>query len=248
MKITYADSHKWVKFVTDDLFGNFGKSSTARLKSTIKKIEATNISTIIKPVDEGFLDWFVPMYEERINSKTNPQVFDIRQKTFGMATKQYFALILKDGEEYVGATIFSLLKDKVSIAYRVYHNSWPSSTLQANPSLYAEYVLNKFAIDNKYTSIVHGKDRNPYGLNSSIGLAAFKLVIGCQPMRSKKYKVDTMDTDVLDVDTLIFELPDKENIQEIKKGYLITSRDTESKWLQVTKYPHLIEVKTIYRD
>ena len=146
----------------------------------------------------------------------------------------------------IGGTIFSLTGNKLSIAYRTYQNNWTTAALQANPSAYTEYLLNQEAINQGKEVMIHGKDRNPYGLNSSIGLANFKFAAGCQPELPKKFAVESIDTDTLTTDVLIFALPTAPDTT-ITKAYLVVDELGVSKWEQLTKYPHLLDVTLLQR-
>jgi hypothetical protein len=224
----------------------FGQKNQSKIRSSLKRAMDYNIQIEVVPVSDTFFEWFLPMYEARINSKDNPNVIPIIERV-KKAQKQYYALILKENDIPLGATIFSLTDTDFSIAWRTYSNNWTSAKLPVNPSKYTEYICEELAIRYNCSYLVHGKDSNPYGLHSSIGLAAFKFGVGSQPSKAKKYELHTIDTDKLDTDALIFEYPgDTET--DIKKGYLVTSRETEHKWSQVTTYAHLVEIETIYRD
>jgi hypothetical protein len=186
------------------------------------------------------------LYEARINEKENPRVFAIAEKTLGgKKPEKYFSMALYEDNTAIGGTIFSLTDDKLSIAYRTYQNNWLQANLQANPSSYTEYLLNVEAQQQNKSIIIHGKDRNPYGLNSSIGLANFKLAAGCHPELPKVYEVNTIDTDTLTRDVLIFAFPEPGETT-IKKAFLIVDDAGFEKWSQVAKYPHLLDV-TILR-
>ena len=247
MIITYANYHRWSKTVIpEDVFDGFGKKSKKRLLAAIPLIDSANIRTEVTPVNADFLAWFMPMYETRINSKANPNVMPIEQR-IAESDKQFFALQLFENEQPLGATIFSLPKANFSIAWRTYENSWTQTNFPINPSMYMEYIAAKVAIERGCKKLVHGKDSNPYGQNSSIGLAAFKFAVGSQPSKCKVCEIQTIDTDTVETDILVFEYPEQDE-KQIKKGYLVTSRENEPKWTQVTKYPHLVDIETIYRD
>lgn len=247
MKINYANAHRWRKTLTESGSDGFGKNSINRIKSTLKKIDATSIRYEFKKLDQDFLDWFTPMYETRINEKDNPRVFNIKEKTLD-TDRDYSYLALYEDERPLGATIFRITEDKIcSIAYRTYSNKWTKEKLQANPSLLTEYLVCNYALEKGIFTVSHGKDRNPYGINSSIGLAAFKLSVGCHPITPDDFEISTISTDTLTEDALIFEYPGVEKTRT-KHGYLITSRETEEKWSQVTKYPELIKVEVVYRN
>lgn len=247
MKIKYADHHKWVKTLSlDDNLASFGDSNKEKLKSTLNKINETNVTSIIESIDNEFLNWFVPLYSDNLLKKDNPKISPVREKVFNV-DKEYLALKLYEDQLPIGATIFTHNGEFVSVAYRSYGNNWQTAQLRANPSLYTEYLLEQYTREVDYKKILHGRDRNPYGTNASIGLAIFKLSIGCQPYLSKTYEIGELDTESCSKDVLVFEYPDN-TTDVITKGYLITSKETLPKWIPVTKYPHLLDVEIIYRD
>ena len=247
MKINYPSHHKWNKPLADDPFYSFGKSNTARLKSTLNKIDNLDIKHEIAPLTEETLSWFTPLYNKTISNKNNPKVFDIYATTLGKNSKfPYFSLSLYENGSPIGATIFSERKNILSIAYRIYPNKWNDHKLQASPSIYTEYLLTKYGIEKGFTKLSHGRDRNPYGPNAHIGLAIYKLSVGCSVFTpSVSYEINTMELDDITTDTLVFEQP-KEG-ERITKGYLCVSKDTKDKYEQVTKYPEQIEIETIVR-
>lgn len=248
MHIEYATAHKWTKPVAEDPLVHFGKNSRARMRATLKRIPDTTIRTEIRELDEAFLDWFLPLYHTRIGEKKNPVVFDIYGRTLGKPgrTYPYYALSLFEDDAPLGGTIFSMRDDRLSIAYRTYAHTWRNIQLQANPSLFTEYVIAKHAFSEGKKTIVHGKDRNPYGLNSDIGLGAFKLSVGCSPELSKVYERRALDTEALSKDAFILEYPATGTC--ITNAHLIISRANEEKYAQVTKYPERLAVTVAYRD
>lgn len=247
MEITYASHHRWRKNLQHDGAEGFGKNATAKIKSTLNKIDPAVIEYKIAPLDEEFVEWFTPIYEDRINEKDNPKIFAIKD-LLDNTERQYYYLKLLENNTPLGATTFRFDEtNKVCvIAYRIYENRWKNSKLQAQPSLFTEYLLCEHALKKDMRELSHGMDRNPYGLNSSIGLAAFKLSVGCKPRKSGEYEVKSINTDEIKTDAFILEYPGKET-EEIKKAYLVTTPENEHKWSQVTKYPHLLEVDVVYR-
>lgn len=249
MKITYPANHTWYKVLDKNSEAYFGKNDRARLRSALKKIEALDITTRIAPLDDAFLDWFVPAYNKTITQKQHPALVDIRTKIESdpVRRKKYYSLSLYENGQILGGTIFFLRKKKLSIAYRIYPHSWNTHTLPANPSLYAEHVITCHAKETGKEILIHGKDRNPYGLHSNIGLAIFKLSIGCYPRVPKKFELCTTDTTQMTDDAFILEYP-QDGSEVITKAYLITKRSHFDKWLQVTKYPETLSVEVLYRD
>lgn len=246
MLITYATAHRWTKPVQSDPTADFGKNASARLRATLSRLGEYDIHHVIAPLDNAFLEWFLPLYETRINEKANPRVFDIAANTLGSTKpEKYFSMTLYEHGQPIGGTIFSLSKSRLSIAYRTYHNTWTDANLPANPSAYTEYLLNVAALTYNKPTIIHGKDRNPYGLNSSIGLANFKFAAGCHPELPKVYEVATLDTNTLTTDALIFAYPPTGTT--ITDAYLVADAAGQQKWGQIAKYPHLITLTIIPR-
>ncbi len=251
MIIRYASAHRWLKRLDDDAFNAFGGNDKARLRSSISKIESSGITFKIEPLNDSFLEWFVPMYEKRILEKDNPTVFDIRDKTLGNPKKKdkYFSLALYENRLPCGGVIFSEKDEYVSVAYRTLENKWDKAILQARPSLYTEYLIDTYAINANKKYIIHGKDRNPYGINSSIGLANFKLSVGCKPQLPKKYAIEMIDTDELSKDALILECPEViSDNADIKKAYLVVDEAGYEKWQSLLKYSDRLAIEVIKRN
>jgi|GEM_PF-2197896 len=247
MKITYASHHKWSKPVVGDNFPLFGKNNQNRLHSTLNNIENTNITHEFSPLTNETLNWFIPLYQETISTKTNPKIFDIRDTTINKnSIYKYYSLVLFENNVAIGATIFSERDTILSIAYRIYPNNWVDNKLRAGPSFYAEYLLNSYASQKGFKLISHGRDRNPYGLNSHIGLAIFKLTVGCTAsLLNSSYEVKNIDLDEIDRDVLIFKHPTES--RQITEGVLYASEENVHKYTQVTKYPEKLLVETIIR-
>ncbi len=249
MIISYATEHKWVEPILDDPMDGLGKNNRARLRSTLKNIYESGVTHSIELLTPEILAWFVPLYQAQISEKNNPKIHDIASNTIDKKTTyQYFALILKENGEPIGATIFSERKKILSIAYRIYSSNWKYHSFQASPSLYTEYLINRYAYRRGYRQLSHGKDRNPYGQNASIGLALFKLSVGCSVfLPSADYETKTIDLDSVTEDLLIFEHP-QDTEKRITKGYLCVSNESLARYENVTKYPAQIKIEVIIRD
>ncbi len=246
MVITYANKQRWYKELRENPLDGFGGNAQSKIKSTLKKIHFYGIEAKIRPLTRELLNEFLPIYEKEIMRKNNPRIFNVEDKTLGKASSgyPYFYLSLTENDHVLGGTIFSEKPDTLSVSYRAYGANWRHATLQAKPALYAEYVLAKKALSLGKARISHGRDRNPYGLNANIGLAAFKLSIGCRPYVPEDFELNVIDTDTIKTDALILQYPDNgEN--RISKAFLVTAAETEQKWLQVTKYPEALRVEII---
>ncbi len=159
--------------------------------------------------------------------------------------KFYFTLSLFENNEPVGGTIFSFLPGRLSVAYRIYNNKWQQADLPANPSLYTEYLITEHAHLNGYDQLSHGQDRNPYGLNSNIGLGLFKLSVGCYPKLPEKNEMTKTDTSTIDSDALIMLPPDKDEV--ITRAALVTNEPDNPKYTPLFKYKDRLEIEVVPR-
>lgn len=245
----YASLHRWRKDVIDDPINLFGRSEQKKLRDTLKKISASNVSYHIQPLTSDFFDWWLPLYHERVSSKEHPVLFNVKERTLGGAVdRQYFSLTLLEGDKRLGGLIFSVKDDTLFFAYRTLALDWNQVRLRANPSLYVEYVMAEHAKSSSLKYISHGKDRNPYGLNSGIGLANFKLATGCRPQLASGYEVKVLDTDEVSRDVLVFQLPPAESPHaDIKKAYLIVDSIGMEKWTSLSKYQDRLSIEVLER-
>lgn len=250
MLITYATVHKWRKEVMQDPLSLFGNSEKKKLTEILKKVADSDITYSIEVLEEEFFDWWFPMYLERINTKDNPTIFDVKGKTLSnpVKDKKYFSLTLLEGEDKIGGLIFSVKGNTLFFAYRSLAYDWRRAILRGSPSLYVEYVIAGYAKTLGLKYISHGRDRNPYGVNSSIGLALFKLSTGCLPRLSKQITLEVFDTEGLNKDALIFECPEPA-IQHtpITKVYLIASLEGQKKWSQIERFSDVLDIEIITR-
>lgn len=251
MIITYSPHHRWLKPTTKEPETLYGPKNIRRIRSTLSRIHEYAISHDIRPLDQDFLSWFVPMYETTIGGKQNAVVHDIFSTTLGNkeSLSEYWCLSLYENGLPIGGTIIGIRSDRLMVVYRVYNQKWSSGSLQANPSLYTEYLVSSYAYSLGKSFISHGKDRNPYGLNANIGLATFKLSVGCKAYVTNDngdYAPLTLDTDTLETDVLILHFP--ETGDAISKATLVTTKVALEKYAQLLHYPHLLEVEVIYRD
>lgn len=249
MIIQYPTSHTWVKSVVADPLTGFGKNHTVRIKNTLKKITESNVTYRIEPLTPAIIDWFTPLYTEMVGEKSNAKISDIYTSTLGKeANYPYNALILLEAGIPIGATIFSERKATLSFAYRIYPNHWQHNSLPAGPSLYAEYIINDYASQKQFAKISHGKDRNPYGYNAGIGLALFKLSVGCSIyLPNGQSDTASIDLDAVTDDILVFAYP-QADIKQISQAYLCVGHAAYEKYHSITKYDHLVHTTIRLRD
>lgn len=249
MQVTYPSHHRWQRDVSVDPFLHFSPRTSGKIRTALELLESAHVSYTIEPLSMTFLDSFIPLYTLQIGSKENAIVHDVYGNTLGKkdAPFPYYCLSLFEQGTFIGGTIFSLRPEQISFAYRTFNPTWKQAALKITPAYIGEYATADFASKQGLKGISHGKDRNPYGLNAAIGLATFKLSIGCQPCVPEDSEIHTLETNTLTQDALILELPPLGE-HKIKKAYLVTQREHEHKYLQVTKYPDLLQVEVLYRD
>ncbi len=207
-----------------------------------------NISTAIETPKEDFFDWFIPMYQQTIHAKDNAQVYDVKGTTVDKLNSkyQYETLTVYENNQPVGGCIFSIRPTKLSIAYRIFNRSWGQKNIATSPAIFGEYKLDEYAFAQGKSHVVHGIDRNPYGVNSAIGLCIFKLAVGCRcKIPSTPFTVATISPDEVTQDQLILHLP--QNSKRITQASLLVEPTSEHKYEQLFKYPERLQVKTIYR-
>ncbi len=248
MQIIYASHHSWYKYSLENSLDHYGKSDQKKLNRAIVEAPLHGVRAVFAKADESFFEWFIPLYNETISQRNNPLLFDVRGTTIDKPDKKavYKTLTLWQGDIIVGGCIFSCWEERYSIAYRIYDRNWPHHQLAANPALYGEYVMDEYTRQHKKMTLTHGLDRNPYGINSSIGLAIFKLSVGCSAkLRQSNLEKFTLDTDTLTTDTFILQYP--ESGEKITEATLVCLEENLSKYSQLFSYSDRITVTTLFR-
>lgn len=246
MQVTFPSHHSWLKDISAGIEIDFSGRAAKKIHASLPLLEASSITHTIEPLSEAFFADFMPLYTSHIGTKQNSLLHDVKEKTFNkISNYSYFSFTLREHGVFMGGTIFSLRSDRVSYAYRAFKPNWSNTQLKASPAMIGEYVVAEFASAEGKQFLSHGKDRNPYGLNAAIGLATFKLSVGCRASVSKGAEVRTIDTDTLTQDCLILAMPTEGS--SISKAYLVTTPENLNKHIQVTKYPDLLEVEVLFR-
>jgi hypothetical protein len=248
MQLTYPSHHSWTKDISAGIEIDFSGRAAKKIHHSLPRLEEAGVTYRIEPLTEHFFNDFLPLYTNQIGAKDNALLHDVVEKTLHNKSHDfpYYSFSLWEHGEFIGGTIFSLRTDKVSYAFRVFVTDWNQSNLKASPALIGEYVIAEFATKEGKKFLSHGKDRNPYGINAAIGLATFKLSVGCKATVATGSETRTIDTTTIDTDCLILEQPTEGDV--ITNARLVTSRDTYEKYIQVTKYPNLLSVEVLFRD
>jgi hypothetical protein len=253
MIINYLEKHIWRKDAVSEPEQLYGKKNSKRIRSILPRVDSQDIRFEFLPLDGSFLGWFTPFYKEHIGSKKNAQIHDLYAQTLGKAEHvyEYWSLTIFEKDKPVGGSIIFTNNELLMLAYRAFLPKWEFGSLQASPSLYADYITSKIAFETGKRQVSHGKDRNLYGINSSIGQAIYKLSVGYIPQipKPKENEVSTIltiDTDDIMVDSLLFHLPEKG--ERITHATLLTHRASEQDYMQMRQYPDLIKVDTVFID
>jgi len=237
MNITFPDKVRWLKNVSENPLDYYSKRTQQRIQKTESLADSDKITSCIIPIDERFLDWFIPLYENEIAKKEQPVVFDIKKTTKNTEAKTYHALIIEEQGKKTGAVIFSVLEQQINIAYKIFNHGWETSRAPVNPSLYADYLLSNFALSKNKHFLSHGKDRNCYGKFSSIGLATHKLSLGYHPVLPEDFILQTIDPDQISTEMIIFGFEQS----EVQAHVFFANKFTE-KFSTFEKYLNNIEI------
>lgn len=241
-----ASHHRWVKNINSDILSDFGTNGAKKLRKTLNDENIAKITVTYELLDKSHLDWFTPLYNSHISSLHNPNPRDVYESTLGKTDAQYpyYIMTISEDNEIIGAMIYTLREDRVSIVYRAIAHSWSKFDMLASPPLLAEYLITTYAIENGKNQIVHGSDKNFYGVNTNIGMAIFKLSIGCHPYVREEHEIISFNESSISTDTLVFLYPTDGD--RITNAILYTRKDTESKYTQLLSYRDRLEIEVKY--
>jgi hypothetical protein len=245
MRISCPSHHVWYKFIAEDPLLQFGKNNRRKLRAALAQLSSCGISVTEEPVEE-MLSWFLPLYKERVAEKDHPLSIDITQAVVQNRIFPFHALCLYENGMPLGAMLYTIRNNKISIAYRTFAHTWHNAKLPASPSLLMEYMICTQAQAYGKRALTHGKDRNPYGIYSDIGLCAFKLSSGCKARLPKNYSIQTIETDEVTQDVLVLGLPQKG--KRITRAYLLAKQDSLDRYAQLCAYPELLFVEVVLRN
>lgn len=248
MQISYPSHHRWLLDISSGTEACFTGRVGKKIRSTLPLLTQSKIDYHIEPLNEAFFNDFLPLYASQIQTKENALIHNIIDKTLNNQDSlfPYYSMTLTEGGVFIGGAIFSVRSDRISYAYRVFNKQWLHATHKAGPALIGEFAVAEFSSNRGLTYISHGMDRNPYGLNANIGLATFKLSVGCLPSVSSAHEVKTLRTSTLTRDCFILAMPTSG--KTITKAYLVTRKENEAEYIRATKYPDQLSVEVLYRS
>ena len=242
MIIQHTDKHRWIKEIDPLIFPDFGKNNTKKIQSLLNKISSTNITHLFEPLTPAYIEWFEKLYNANLATKHNPRPYDVYGTTLGkeVIVHPYYILILLENGTPIGGTIFTLRTDRLSMVYRTYPADWMENDSKCSPALYAEYLATEYALAQNKPKLVHGVDANPYGVNSHVGVAIFKLSTGCHAEIKSAYLKTESDLNALPYNSLVLAHPKVGN--RITEAFLIGDDATALKYEQLFKYPQQLHV------
>jgi hypothetical protein len=239
MILEYPEYVAWEKNIdSNDGLNNFNTRQKKYLISFLKSDNYTRIHYKIETVNDDFLNQFIPFYTNNIESKKNPYIVDIK-KLIDLNAKKHsiYTLSIYEDNVFVGGSIFTHRKESVTTSVKSYVRKWSSFSNSVSPTLLAELYFYIHAKAHNYAKVSHGKDRNPYGLNSNINLCATKLQLGYTPRLPKKGGFKLLDTASLSEDILILLKPESGEV--IKTAILFSFNENH-----VVDYNYLLSNKT----
>jgi hypothetical protein len=186
--ITYPEYIYWKKDLRTitNIDQIFSKTTFKKILSTLKKVELLGYSLSTTDLDQATLVEFNALYVNHITQKINPVVYDIVPELTDLSLVCPIKIIqLRKNGVLLGGLLFLIKKNSVSSCYKFF----PANLAQKLPisiTYLAEYYFFQYAIQIKVPMLLHGMDKNCYGVNSQIGLARFKLQLGLQPMVCKR--------------------------------------------------------------
>lgn len=190
------------------------RQQALRVRKAGAILNEANYRFVVQVVDQAFLGRFIPIYIRHISAKAHGEIFDVRTTLEANQQKGflYEVISLWRHEHLLGGLIYNVHADRLSVAYRVFPYQLPER-LPISCGYVAEQYLLERALALGKDWIVHGKDHNPYGPYSTIGLARYKLSVGYCPFvsRAPELTFGLVDELCLTEDALVFlgDAPDE---------------------------------------
>lgn len=170
---------------TDALFC-FNPKIAKKIPKSLERLKEAGFCFVFERADSEYMEKFTPLYESNIGKKDNPKIFNVKDEIAKKreSGSQIEAISLYKGNTYLGGCIHRVLDDRISFIYRTFEREL-DITLPINAAIVGDYLVYQKAIDLKKQRVIHGRDRNLYGLHSDIGLVQFKLTAAGIPHVSK---------------------------------------------------------------
>jgi hypothetical protein len=154
----------------------FNPKIAKKIPKSLERLHEAGFRFVFEVADEAYMEKFTPLYESNIGKKDNPKIFNVKNEIAQKreSGSQIQAISLYKGDVYLGGCIHRVLEDRISFIYRTFEKEL-DITLPINAAIVGDYLVYQKAIDLKKRRVIHGRDRNLYGLHSDVGLVQFKL-------------------------------------------------------------------------
>jgi hypothetical protein len=187
----------------------FSKKTYKKIISSYNKLLEFGYTFKIQTLNQDLIDEFYPLYKKNIQKKRNGIVRDLYT---------YYSRFLEEGVsckllslyfdgELQGGLVFVERKTRLSAVIK-YFPVFAKCNIQSSITIVVEYLFFQEALRLEKKGIYHGVDTNEFGVNSEIGLAMFKLQIGCRPYISSVDSTYVVKSDFVwdtEEDVLIFQ-------------------------------------------
>lgn len=245
MLVSHTTKQRWIKSISPSIFPDFGKNNSKKIQLLLATVGTSVITHSCELLTPDHIEWFEKKYNTILATKHNPRPFDVYATTLGKEKIlfPYYILTIFENALPIGGTIFVLRPDRLSMVYRTYPSDWIQTNYKCSPALYAEFLATEYALAQNKPRLVHGIDFNPYGVHSHVGVAIFKLSVGCHAQIKSIYEKMETDLNTLPYNSLLLAYPT--NGSRITEAFLIGDEETAHKYEQLFKYPDQLHV-TLY--
>lgn len=227
-----------------------GGKLTRRIRKAQQLLAGSAYRFTTEAIDEAYVNHFLPLYQHYMEAKVGGGVAQVQAKLQAacQAGRQYESISLWAGDTLLGSLIYNVRADRLSVAYRVFPRQL-GLKLPISCSYVGEYQLLARAQQLQKPLITHGRDRNVYGQHAAIGLAMYKLSIGCFPVvASSSERLVVAASDLASgTDLLIFLLPSAD--QNITSAVLLCedmSEESTKRYNTLLHHPALhVELRSL---
>ncbi len=168
-------------------------------EKTQKILTDLGYSICVENLTDELLGQFVLLYNQFLEQKPRGTIFPIKERIEEGKKNGIVYTILSFyniKKNLIGGIIVSENRETnfITTNYKVLPHELPERKRFPESIAYVfTYLFYRIAFEKKITHISHGRDRNPYGFYSNIGLGLFKMRSGVKPYVAKQEKVTFSD-------------------------------------------------------
>jgi hypothetical protein len=138
---------------------------------------------------ENLKNKFIPIYQTEIMSREkftlekNSIIGSLVERVEKNPSRYKFLFICSNDGELFGASMFSVLGNKLQMAFRAYKREIKINTLKHKASLdyWGEKLIREYGARAGLNVFSYGRDTHPYVGRDRVGLALYKLKTGTKP-------------------------------------------------------------------